>query len=356
MTGPVHLVMPAGVRDPSRPSGGNAYDVRVCAGLAARGWSVREHEVPGDWPAPDQAARDRVSQVLSRLAAGDAVLVDGLVASAVPDALESQAGRLRLGALVHMPLAHAHPGAREVAAREERALVAAAVVVTTSAWTRTWLLGAYPLDPDRLRVARPGTDPAPVATGTPSGSRLLAVGPLSTGKGHDVLGAALPALSDLDWRLDCVGSTTVDAATAAAVLRWAESTGDRVRVLGPRVGADLEATYACTDLLVHPSRSETYGMVLTEAVARGIPVVASDVGGTREALGMTGVGAPGLLVAPGDADSLAGALRTWLTDARLRTELRAAALTRRGSLPSWDETVGAVDAALRSTLLVGAGP
>jgi glycosyltransferase involved in cell wall biosynthesis len=188
----------------------------------------------------------------------------------------------------------------------------------------------------------------------------LAVGPVSVGKGHDTLMAALQRLADLDWELDCVGSLDVDPATAGSALAWAEGSGGRVRVHGPLDGARLETGYTSADLLVHPSRAETYGMVLSEALAHGIPVVASDVGGTREALGMAdragGVVAPGLLVAPGDVDALASALRVWLTDADARRGLRAAAHERRGDLPSWDATVDAVHEALHSTALVGARP
>ena len=64
-----------------------------------------------------------------------------------------------------------------------------------------------------------------------------------------------------------------------------------------------------------PSRAETYGMVVTEALARGIPVLASDAGGLPETLGRDPDGrVPGLLVPPGDAAALAAALRGWLDD------------------------------------------
>ena len=43
----VHVVVPDGIDDPDRPSGGNAYDRRICRGLEALGWSVHEHAVPG---------------------------------------------------------------------------------------------------------------------------------------------------------------------------------------------------------------------------------------------------------------------------------------------------------------------
>jgi glycosyltransferase involved in cell wall biosynthesis len=352
----VHIVMPAGVRDPARPSGGNLYDVRVCDGLAARGWSVREHEVAGDWPWPDVEARERLANAVRSVPDGEPVLVDGLVGSVAPEALVSQADRLRLGVLLHMPLGHAFACSPSVVAAEAEVLAAADVVVVTSEWTRDWLLDAYRLNPVQIRVARPGADPAPLAPGSEIGNRLLAVGPISHGKGHDTLVGALSRLEDLDWEVVCVGSLTVDPETAADVERWAAVAGGRVRVTGPLAAGALKAAYASADLLVHASRSETYGMVLTEALARGLPVVATTVGGTREALGMTHKGPPGLLVTPGDPAALAAALRVWLTDEETRGCLRRAARVRRTELPAWNATVDAVHDALASTVTAGAVP
>ncbi|MEP6648459.1 MAG: glycosyltransferase family 4 protein [Lapillicoccus sp.] len=355
MSGQVHVVMPAGVRDPARPSGGNAYDTRVCAGLAERGWSVREHEVDGPWPAWDRDAQARLARVLGSVPDGDVVFVDGLVGSTAPDVLGPAADRVRLGVLVHMPLGHAFPDDPGVVEAERRVLRGAAVVVVTSAWTRGWLVDAYRLDPARLRVAVPGADRAAPTRGSASGGRLLTVGPVSRGKGHDSLMAAMGLLGDLDWRLDCVGSLTIDPETVVLVLRSARAAGGRVRVAGPLRRGQLEAAYAAADLLIHPSRSETYGMVVTEALARGIPVVASDVGGTWESVGVAGAfGRPGLLVAPDDSEGLAAAMRAWLTDEDVRRRLRVAAAVRRDELPTWDATVTAVEKGLLSTALAGA--
>jgi glycosyltransferase involved in cell wall biosynthesis len=341
--------MPAGVRDPARPSGGNVYDVRVCAGLAARGWTVLEAEVPGGWPHADESGRRRLGSTLATVPEGDLVLIDGLVGSTTPETVAAQADRLRIGILVHMPLGHAMASSADAAEREQRVLAEAAVVVVTSEWTKTWLAKAYGLEPGRVHVAIPGVDPAPLSVETRSGNRLLAVGPVSYGKGHDTLTAALSQLGDLDWRLDMVGSLEVDPGTAERVRQWAGEAGGKVRLAGALTDAGLRAAYAATDLLVHPSRSETYGMVVTEALARGLPVLASDVGGTREAVGVGRFGTPGLLVAPGDEEALAAALRAWLTDAELRRRLRAAAAARRPELPSWRGTVDAVHRALLST-------
>ena len=103
------------------------------------------------------------------------------------------------------------------------------------------------------------------------------------------------------------------------------------------------AAYASADLLVLASRAETYGMVVTEALARGLPVVAAEVGGVAEALGEGADGTrPGLLVAPEDPAALADALSAWLGDAELRARLRRAAGERRESLPRWSTTASVV--------------
>ncbi|HEU5267867.1 MAG TPA: glycosyltransferase, partial [Jatrophihabitans sp.] len=127
--------------------------------------------------------------------------------------------------------------------------------------------------------------------------------------------------------------------------------GERVAFRGPQTGVALARSYAGADLLVLASRAETYGMVVTEALARGVPVVAAAVGGVGEALGHgSDSAAPGILVPPDDPATLAAALRDWLTDPQLRTKIRQAARDRRAQLTGWDETSARVDQVLTAVL------
>ncbi|MEP6816554.1 MAG: glycosyltransferase family 4 protein, partial [Marmoricola sp.] len=160
-------------------------------------------------------------------------------------------------------------------------------------------------------------------------------------KGHDVLFAALARCADLRWRCVCVGARDPDPGFADRLgqLTMECGIGDRIRLDGPLVGADLDAAYAAADLLVLASHAETYGMVVTEALARGVPVVATAVGGVPEALGHGSNGSrPGLLVPAGDSVAFAAALRGWLGDAELRREMRRAAGDRRRTLTGWSVT------------------
>jgi glycosyltransferase involved in cell wall biosynthesis len=305
----VHVIVPEGIDDPARPSGGNTYDRRLCDGLAELGWLVHEHEI----------------DALERIPNGAVVLLDGLIASPAPDVLVPHAGRLRQVVLMHMPIGDA---------REQAVLEAATAVVTTSRWTGRRLSELYGLPAERIHVAEPGVDPAPVASGTDGGEALLCVAAVTPHKGHDVLLDALATVADLPWTCTCVGSLDRDPAWAAAVQMRANG---RVEFTGPRTGARLDRTYAAADLLVLPSHAETYGMVVTEALARAVPVLAPDGGGVSEALGDGG-----LLVAAADPAALGSALRRWLLDSELRGRLRSAARERRAALRGWPATSAVV--------------
>jgi glycosyltransferase involved in cell wall biosynthesis len=340
----VHIVVPAGIDDPARPSGGNAYDRRVCRGLADAGWTVHVHEVPGSWPWPDVPSYSALADALSRIPDRALVLVDGLVASPAPEVLVPEARRLRLVALVHMPLGEGTVD-DVIRQREGAVLSAAASVVTTSAWARQVLLQLYALSDDRVHVVEPGVDAAELALGTTTAGALLSVAAVVPGKGHDVLLDALATLMGLRWHCLCVGSLERDPIFVERLRRRvaAGEMDGRVRFSGPQARGELAGSYSAADVLVLPSRAETYGMVVTEALARGLPVVAADVGGVPEALGHGADGVrPGLLVPPDDAAALGDALRAWLENAELRRRLRRAARERRESLTDWSTTSSAV--------------
>jgi len=343
----VHFVVPDGVDDHSRPSGGNTYDRRVSSGLNALGWSVVEHEVPGTWPQPSGSALAVLATVIGALPDRAVVLIDGLIASAVPEVLLPHAERLRLVALVHMPLGHQTLSNQtdDAGDRERRVLSAATAVVTTSDWTRRLLESLYGLNPQRLRVCRPGAESAALAAGTAAGGILICVAAVIPAKGHDVLVDALSTIADLEWDCVCVGTLERNANFVAGTLRQVRELGlnSRISFPGPRVGDELARTYVAADLMVLASRAETYGMVLTEALAHGLPVIATSVGGVPEAVGHDDGGlVPGILCPPDNAIAFGQALRSWLSDADLRSRLRQGARERRATLAGWDVTVSAL--------------
>ncbi|MBL7259132.1 glycosyltransferase family 4 protein [Paractinoplanes lichenicola] len=327
-------VLPGGIDDPAAPSGGNRYDRTVLSLLP----DVHELAIPGDWPSPGTAARTALHKALADIPDMSTVLIDGLVGCGVPEILEPHAARLRLILLIHLPLSDEtglDPAAADaLRAREKQAVHLATTVVATSQAAADRVKTMHDLV--RVEVAPPGVDPAPLTEPEPSGRRLLCVAAVTPRKGQDLLvGALQNDLAGLDW----------ECRFAGALIKPVPYEDPRLRFEGALHGAALDDAYGQADLFVLPSRAETYGMVVTEALARGIPVLATAVGGVPEALGTAPDGTrPGLLIPPDDRPALAAALRSWLTGAALRDRLRAAARARRETLPSWPGTASALSA------------
>jgi glycosyltransferase involved in cell wall biosynthesis len=339
----VFFVVPDSIDDPLRVSGGNVYDRYLRDGLREVGWDVRMLLVP---------ATGELERALSELPDDSLVIVDGLIAVRESQVLAANYPRLRMIVLAHMVasivsgLVSNPSELAELVDRERAALRSALRVITTSEWTRTELVGGGLADASDIVVARPGTSLAEAQTPSESGRQLLCVGVVAPHKGQDILVDALGALDDLDdWTATFVGSVTtapayIDELTAAIDRA---SLAARVSFTGPLAGRALDAAYANADLVVVPSRAESFGMVIAEALARGIPVVAARVGGVAEALSNR---AAGLLVSPDNPTALAAALREWSTDPGLRAELAAGALAARENSRPWSETVSVIESVL----------
>jgi glycosyltransferase involved in cell wall biosynthesis len=346
----VHVVVPEGFDDPGQPTGGNIYDRRACAGLAAAGWDVLVTSVAAAWPVTGAGARADLARIVSGIPDGETVLIDGLIASPAAAQLLPHSGRIRMTVLLHMPLATALDAHHDASAqRSERVVLRAATgVVATSEWTRQQVLTRYAVPAHRVHVARPGVDRVD-ALPRPVPGHLMCVGVLGRHKGQDLLVEALAGLAERDWHCVLAGPLDRDPdfveqlQTRITRLGY----GHRIRLSGVLTGAALSHAYTTADLLVVPSRSESYGMAVTEALAHGLPVIAAAVGGLPEALGSTADGArPGQLVPPGDPAALAAALGDWLGDERHRHRLRAAARQRRSTLRGWEQTTQEIANAL----------
>jgi glycosyltransferase involved in cell wall biosynthesis len=329
-------------------TGGYEYDRRMAAALGARGWTVDIRELEDGFPLPSPAALEHAERVLAAIPDGATVLVDSLALGVMPEQAEREASRLRIVALVHLPLA-AEPGIRRefallFEATERRALAAATLVVVTGRSTVAEL-ERYGVDRERIVVVEPGTVPAPIARGSDGGPfQMLSVAALTPGKGHDTLFRALASIPNRRWRLTCAGTLERHPPTVERMRALLREQGlDHQVWLGGELSEGLVAdSYNRADLFVHPSLHETYGMVVAEALARGLPVVATNTGAIPDLIG----NGAGLLVRPGDVDALAVAIRQVMEDRELRDELAAGARRMREQLPTWDQAAEKMAAAL----------
>lgn len=349
------------------PTGGFQYDRRLAEALGAAGWAVDVRRLDGSWPQPDAASLLRAAATVADIPDGTLVLADGLAFGVLGSLVAAHAARLRWVALVHHPL-HLETGLppplrQRLLAHETRALSFARQVVVTSPRTARDVL-AMGVPPPCISVVEPGTDAALAHVAArrmpsaPAGARadaadsagvvrLLCVATLTPRKGHALLLQALAGLPALRWELHCVGSLARDPATAARLqaLTAEPALAGRVTWHGEVDDATLQHHYAAADLVVLASLHEGYGMAMAEALAAGVPVLASDAG----ALAQTVPPQAGWRVPAGDVPALQAALQALIADPALRQRLAAGAREAGARLPRWEmqaERLGAVLAAV----------
>lgn len=319
-------------------TGGYAYDRRLIDGLRRLGFTVELLTLGDGFPAPDAATLAEAEARLSALAENSLLLIDGLAFGVVDGWAQREAKRLRIVALVHHPLAletGVSPADRDrLRVTETRALSATRHVVVTSPMTARTLVQDYGVTRDKITVALPGTEPAPMAKGGNTPPHIVSVGTLTRRKGHDVLLAALKRIETLDWRASIVGSRDLDPATAEALQAQAAQLGLSGRVTFAGECPDSRAVLASGDIFALASRYEGYGMVFAEALSQGLPIVACHAGAVPEVVPETA----GILVPVDGIDTFAEALARLLTDPDERQARAKAALAAGKALPGWAET------------------
>jgi glycosyltransferase involved in cell wall biosynthesis len=328
-------------------TGGYAYDRRVIELLPDFGVPVSLLTLPDSFPNPTAGDLAEANQLLKTKQADAVAVIDGLAFGAFPESLLAELEG-RVIALVHHPLfletGLAHARKVELKAIEENALRRANHIVVTSHATKRILVDIMGLPSNKVTVAEPGTDPAQRATGTGAPLQILSVGAVLPRKGYDVLINALAPLQDLDWRLTIAGALDRHADAVAAVQKAIRKHGleDRVTLAGKVVPATLERHYDSADLFVSASLFEGYGMVLAEAMARGLPMVIAAGGAAAETAG----DAAALHVEAGNVPALTMALQRALTDKKLRDRLADAAWEAGRTLPTWHETARRIAAVI----------
>ncbi|TDR89024.1 glycosyltransferase family 4 protein [Enterovirga rhinocerotis] len=336
--------------DLAAPTGGYAYARRLLELLPAHGIRAAHLRLPGSFPFPSVADLAETGSFLSRLPEGVPLLVDGLAYGALPAQTIRAAVSRPIVALVHHPLGLETGLARDCAAAlvvsERAALALADRVIATSPFTARILAAGFGVPEERLRVIPPGTEPARRVESRPGpGTRLLAVGAVTPRKGYDRLVDALAGLAELEWRLTIVGTLDRDPGHVEALRKSiaAASLGSRIRLAGAVTEAGLHRLYEEADVVVSSSLFEGYGMVLTEALARGLPLVVAAGGAAAE----TAPDDATLKVPAGDVGALAEAIRVVVGDPDGRRVLAEAAWEAGRNLPRWDDTASAVAAVLR---------
>jgi glycosyltransferase involved in cell wall biosynthesis len=330
----ISLIVPAPFE---QVSGGYGYDRRMVEELRARGDAVNVVELAGAFPLTDETARDAACAAWDRLAEATRPVIDGLALPAFAGMEDALAARGAVG-LIHHPTAletgFAEAERESLRGMEQRLYRRLHRLIVTSEPTAERLVTGFGVDRARVAVVTPGTDDAPRSMGSGGPAcEILSVGTLVPRKGHDLLLRSLARLFDLDWHLTIAGSPRRHPAYAESLVALTGELGivPRVRFAGEVTGEALEALWRGSDLFALATWFEGYGMVVAEALKRGLPVAVC-AGGAAAALVEPEAG---VVCEPGDQVQLSKAMRRLIFSPSLRAEMGEVAWHLGQKLPHW---------------------
>ena len=323
--------------DKDRRTGGFIYEARVLKTLNEIGCRTQHLQLPESFPDPSAADMAATVDALRAVSPRQPIILDGLVFGAIdPDGLAAVDAPII--AMIHHPLGLetglTPQRAAFLLANETAALKHVAQVIVPSPETARVLRNDFDADPAKITIAPPGFDRPAVARNPVDPPLILSVGLLAPRKGHDVLLDALADMVDVPWQAQIVGKE-YDARYANALSRQAGRLGieNRVAFLGEVGPAQLAERFNAASVFALATRYEGYGMVLSEAMMFGLPVVSCSVGAVP-----TTVGDAAILVPPDDPLQFSLALRSVLEGTDTASRLSALSKAKADTLPQWRDT------------------
>ena len=206
------------------------------------------------------------------------------------------------------------------------------LIVAVSQFTAGQLEQLLKVDPARIRVIRHGVRPPPRMLSTIQREQMiLFVGAIQRRKNIVRLVEAFEGMA-AGWKLVLAGSFGFGAGEALQRIERSPRLGD-IQVLGYVPDQALEELYQRASVFAFPSLDEGFGMPVLDAMARGVPVLTSNVSAMPEV-----AGAAALCVDPADARSISEGLWKLTNDSALRADLSQRGLQRSVEF-SWEKAV-----------------
>ncbi|NDB68806.1 MAG: glycosyltransferase [Methylocystaceae bacterium] len=342
------------------PTGGTRYDREILERLPSFGIKPTALLLSAHYPEPE--LEDRISS--ARLIAQsdcDLFLIDGLAFGAFTE-IEINAMTKPYMVLLHHPLADEKGLDEQKAAafyhQEKANLRHAGAVIVTSQSTKERLKTVYDLSNEIITVAEPAVSKkdamrAKSALTPDRAARLLSVGAISPRKNYALIINALAHLNtNQDWIWQIAGR--LDDKQESSLLReLGQNLGldHKIEWLGAVTEEQLTSLYQNSDFLLFPSYYEGYGMALDEALAHGLPVLASDKIPSackpyQEAVKQLN---------PNRSEDWSEAIKLWLNESLEYQKACKAAYHVANSLPDWDQPAGLIAKSIRQYLATGKG-
>lgn len=323
--------------DKDRRTGGFIYEARVLKELNDIGCATQHLQLPDSFPDPAPSDMDAALAALRAVPDYQPIILDGLVFGAIdPSGLAKVSAPVI--AMVHHPLGleTGLPAARAAFLLQNEAAALRLVdhVIVPSEETARILCRDFNADIDRITIAPPGFDRPTVNRAPADPPLVLSVGLLAPRKGQDVLLTALADLKDIPWQASIVGKHH-DPEYASTLRDQCRDLGivERVHLAGEIDQDALTLLFNAASVFALATRYEGYGMVLSEAMQYGLPVVSCHVGAVPDT-----VGDACILVPPDDPKALARAVRLLLRDDKAAEDLSRRSIQKSNTFPYWQDT------------------
>ena len=333
-------------------TGGYIYDARIIREMRLLGWHINVYSTANSKPGEEGGVEEDLGSILSGIEDNEIVILDGLVMGRHPLVLSQHAHRLRMISLLHHPLSK-ESGLTELEKdhllhSEKAALASCIGVVTTSDFT-SQQLSHMGVSESIIKTVIPGTDPSPVSIGPHKhfSPRFLCVASVIPRKGLDTLVDALSQILHLDWECICAGSLDRKPGYASDILKKVrdKKLSSRILFTGECSQSTIDKFYHISSIFVLPSMYEGYGMVLTEAATRGLPIISTTAGAIPNTLKSINA----VLVPPGDTQSLAKAMEQALVGESRNSEgFTIRANQAQKHFPDWKSTTKTFEEAIKT--------
>lgn len=324
--------------DINLPTGGYRYDKVIINAWRDSGIDVKLVSLEGYYPFPDEKDKAMALEAIENFPRANVAVVDGLLGGTSPDFIRALSGIMPVTALIHHPLCLENgldeKTAKTLKASEQKGLEFVSQIITTSPSTTKIVSELFSFDSTKIHTVLPGVKRTRICAGSDNQTlQLLCIGSVIERKGHKYLLKALSSLKDLNWHLNCYGSTEFDLALYDRINNMirTENLSDKVTFHGAVSDETLEAAYESSDIFVLPSLFEGYGMVYAEAIVRGLPVIATTAGAIPDTVPET----CGILVEPKNIEMLSQALENLICDTDLRNSYRQGAIDAESDFPTW---------------------
>lgn len=332
--------------DYEQKTGGWIYNRHLIAWLDRHMGGVHEMTVPVCFPRPDAAVLAEIATLFDAIEPGAVLVMDHIYGCMLLPILSARPFRLVL--IYHHSMVEER-GEGEVAASrntaEHSALQLADAIVVTSDESRDYVTGHYGINEQKIITGKPGNDPAPRSPVHDGGPwHMLSVGAVIPRKRYEFLVEALAKVQRSDWSLTIVGNTDryPDYVGSLQNLIETHCLADHITLAGEVPPSALDALWSKTHLYVASSLYEGYGMAISEAICRGVPVISTPSGAVA-----SWAGEAVTLVDPDAVGEMAARIAAVMDDRATYEAAREKAVHFADALPSWEASMVRVGKRLR---------